>query len=381
MARTLGVPFLMGVGGSIDVLAGVTRRAPSWMQRAGPRVAVPPAPGAAPARAALRDDEHALPVPRRQESSSRARRSLPAASARRRDEPRSGEPASSSLFRLLMRSAAAGTDGGRPRTSPTTRSTPRARWLCRTHDVTGRRGSSKGFSLLHGWLPAYPETTGYVIGTLLEHGERVGDDSFAARAREMGDWEIEVQNPDGGVMEGAVRTPPTSSVVFNTGMVIHGWLDLHARFRRGALPRGRRARGRFPRRARRPTGPGDDERSTRACRTRTTHASTGRSSGSRRRPGTSATGDAARAQPRLGALRPARERLVRPVHLQAGDAAVHARARVHDARAARERGAARRGRLLRRSACRPRTRSRTSSRQLGKLPATYDETWRPRARY
>jgi N-acetylglucosaminyldiphosphoundecaprenol N-acetyl-beta-D-mannosaminyltransferase len=32
---TLGVPFLMGVGGSIDVLAGFTRRAPQWMQRAG----------------------------------------------------------------------------------------------------------------------------------------------------------------------------------------------------------------------------------------------------------------------------------------------------------------------------------------------------------
>jgi N-acetylglucosaminyldiphosphoundecaprenol N-acetyl-beta-D-mannosaminyltransferase len=30
----LGVPFLMGVGGSIDVLAGVTRRAPGWMQQA-----------------------------------------------------------------------------------------------------------------------------------------------------------------------------------------------------------------------------------------------------------------------------------------------------------------------------------------------------------
>jgi N-acetylglucosaminyldiphosphoundecaprenol N-acetyl-beta-D-mannosaminyltransferase len=31
----LGVPFRMGVGGSFDVYAGVTRRAPRWMQRAG----------------------------------------------------------------------------------------------------------------------------------------------------------------------------------------------------------------------------------------------------------------------------------------------------------------------------------------------------------
>jgi N-acetylglucosaminyldiphosphoundecaprenol N-acetyl-beta-D-mannosaminyltransferase len=33
--EALGVPFLMGVGGSFDVFAGRTRRAPAWMQRAG----------------------------------------------------------------------------------------------------------------------------------------------------------------------------------------------------------------------------------------------------------------------------------------------------------------------------------------------------------
>jgi N-acetylglucosaminyldiphosphoundecaprenol N-acetyl-beta-D-mannosaminyltransferase len=33
--RELGVPFVMGVGGTFDVFAGLTRRAPDWMQRAG----------------------------------------------------------------------------------------------------------------------------------------------------------------------------------------------------------------------------------------------------------------------------------------------------------------------------------------------------------
>jgi N-acetylglucosaminyldiphosphoundecaprenol N-acetyl-beta-D-mannosaminyltransferase len=32
---TLNVPFIMGVGGSFDVLAGKVNRAPSWMQRTG----------------------------------------------------------------------------------------------------------------------------------------------------------------------------------------------------------------------------------------------------------------------------------------------------------------------------------------------------------
>lgn len=31
----LGVPFAMGVGGAIDVVAGLTQRAPRWLQRAG----------------------------------------------------------------------------------------------------------------------------------------------------------------------------------------------------------------------------------------------------------------------------------------------------------------------------------------------------------
>ena len=31
----LGVPFVMGVGGAIDVVAGLTRRAPLWVQRIG----------------------------------------------------------------------------------------------------------------------------------------------------------------------------------------------------------------------------------------------------------------------------------------------------------------------------------------------------------
>ncbi|MBA3926324.1 WecB/TagA/CpsF family glycosyltransferase [Listeria rustica] len=31
----MGAPFVMGVGGSFDVIAGVTKRAPQWMQKAG----------------------------------------------------------------------------------------------------------------------------------------------------------------------------------------------------------------------------------------------------------------------------------------------------------------------------------------------------------
>jgi hypothetical protein len=100
-------------------------------------------------------------------------------------------------------------------------------WLCRTHDVTGRRGCSKGFSLLTGWMAPFPETTGYILQTLLAHSRLSGDAGLVERARQMGDWEIEVQNPDGGVVVGLLTRKPKPSTVFNSGMVAHGWLDLY----------------------------------------------------------------------------------------------------------------------------------------------------------
>jgi hypothetical protein len=101
------------------------------------------------------------------------------------------------------------------------------RWLVETHEVTGRRGSSKGFSLMDGWRDAFPETTGYVIGTLLASAAATGHDALAMHARQMGDWEIAIQREDGGIQEGVITQTPTRSIVFDTGMVLHGWLDLH----------------------------------------------------------------------------------------------------------------------------------------------------------
>ena len=83
-----------------------------------------------------------------------------------------------------------------------------------------------GYSLVEGWRAAYPETTGYVIGTLLEYASRHPAPDLPVRAREMGDWETAVQAPDGGVTQGAIGSTPVRSIVFNTGMVLHGWIDL-----------------------------------------------------------------------------------------------------------------------------------------------------------
>ena len=40
------------------------------------------------------------------------------------------------------------------------------KWLCQAHEK-GACGVSAGYSFFRGWLPPYPETTGYIIPTML----------------------------------------------------------------------------------------------------------------------------------------------------------------------------------------------------------------------
>lgn len=98
-------------------------------------------------------------------------------------------------------------------------------WLCRAQDITGCGGVSGGYYFAKGWMPPYPETTGYIIPTFLQYGSLNGDASYNERAVKMGDWEIEIQLPSGAVRGGiGINEYP---IVFNTGQVILGWASLY----------------------------------------------------------------------------------------------------------------------------------------------------------
>lgn len=97
-------------------------------------------------------------------------------------------------------------------------------WLCRAQDASGGRGVSGGYSPENGWKPPYPETTGYIIPTFLNYSKMTGDVKYRARAITMGDWELEIQHPSGGVRGGiGLKEEP---IVFDTGQVILGWTSL-----------------------------------------------------------------------------------------------------------------------------------------------------------
>lgn len=97
-------------------------------------------------------------------------------------------------------------------------------WLARAQDcsATADGGVARHFSLLKGWADSYPETTGYIIPTLLDCAETMDRPDLAGRARRMLDWCLLIQMPDGGFQGGTVRALPKVSVTFNTGQILLG---------------------------------------------------------------------------------------------------------------------------------------------------------------
>ncbi|BBO67284.1 hypothetical protein DSCA_12140 [Desulfosarcina alkanivorans] len=102
-----------------------------------------------------------------------------------------------------------------------------AEWILRAQEATEDKGVSRMYSLLKGWGPSYPETTGYIIPTLIEYGKKTNNDKFSKRALEMADWEIEIQLESGAVMAGTIDANPVAPTIFNTGQNLFGWIDAY----------------------------------------------------------------------------------------------------------------------------------------------------------
>ncbi|MFN8581533.1 MAG: AAC(3) family N-acetyltransferase [Gemmatimonadaceae bacterium] len=72
-------------------------------------------------------------------------------------------------------------------------------WLCEAQDasISNDGGVAHDYSLVDGWSASYPETTGYVIPTMLEWAKRTGDERLLDRGRAMLDWLVSIQLADG----------------------------------------------------------------------------------------------------------------------------------------------------------------------------------------
>lgn len=101
-------------------------------------------------------------------------------------------------------------------------------WMLRAQDAGPDEGVPVGYFPCRpdgaGWMPSYPETTGYIITTLLAYARRYEDTTARAAALRMARWEMDVQMANGAVQGGPVCPPVRqTAAAFNTGMVLDGW--------------------------------------------------------------------------------------------------------------------------------------------------------------
>lgn len=97
-------------------------------------------------------------------------------------------------------------------------------WLRFAQDNSASRdgGVARDYSFVSGWAASYPETTGYIIPTMLLYAQQRKDSDARERARRMLDWLVSIQFPDGGFPGGKIDDRPQVPVVFNTGQVVLG---------------------------------------------------------------------------------------------------------------------------------------------------------------
>lgn len=101
-------------------------------------------------------------------------------------------------------------------------------WLCASQDAAGAGGSCAYYVPWWGWFPPYPETTGYIIPTLLRAATAYGNPDYAARALRMGEWLLTLQMPDGAFPGGLYRAGrPGRPSVFNTAQILFGFCAAH----------------------------------------------------------------------------------------------------------------------------------------------------------
>lgn len=98
------------------------------------------------------------------------------------------------------------------------------KWLYAAQDESQSNdgGVARHFSLIDGWASSYPETTGYIIPTMLASAGLTGEEESRGRTRRMLDWIVSIQFPEGGFQGGTIGQNPRSMVTFNTGQILLG---------------------------------------------------------------------------------------------------------------------------------------------------------------
>jgi hypothetical protein len=99
-------------------------------------------------------------------------------------------------------------------------------WLVHAR-MAMKDGGIGSYHLVDGWSASYPETSGYIIPTMIVYGGLTGNDRFVDMAVEVADWLLSIQKDSGGWQGGRIGEGQPE-IVFNTGQVIRGMLAAYA---------------------------------------------------------------------------------------------------------------------------------------------------------
>lgn len=103
-------------------------------------------------------------------------------------------------------------------------------WLAEAQDRSRSHdgGVARDYSLVKGWATSYPETTGYIVPTMLQYARRSGQAVWRERGLRMADWLASIQFPDGAFQGGKIDSKPVTPVAFNSGQILLGLAAAHA---------------------------------------------------------------------------------------------------------------------------------------------------------
>ena len=93
-------------------------------------------------------------------------------------------------------------------------------WLLKAQEDNG--GYAHSYHLFRGWLPAYPETTGYIIPTMIRLSKILNEIEFMRSAEKAGRWLLSIQRQDGSFCDLSGRKQ-----IFDTAQILYGFLALY----------------------------------------------------------------------------------------------------------------------------------------------------------
>jgi hypothetical protein len=99
------------------------------------------------------------------------------------------------------------------------------KWLHKSEHNQG--GSCAHFNPVTGWSKSYPETTGYIIPTLLDYCHWENTISTVETAHNFGEWLLSIQTDEGYWNGGLYPPKEYNPSVFNTGQILFGIIRLY----------------------------------------------------------------------------------------------------------------------------------------------------------